>query len=111
MEASFSGEFIVVGYYRSEIQYEVLERFFHEHDIQQPTLLGNVMLLPRSLAEDFCDTFGIIFVDDFPREAYRWCHENLKGFYSIHFCEQSISQQYIMIEDVKERILFKLIWK
>jgi hypothetical protein len=101
---------IVLGYSQSEISYDVLNKFFIHHGIQEPCLLGNVMLLPSNLAEIFCKTFGIIFLNKISNEMCEWCEENIKSFYSIHGDEECISQPYIIIQNPDERIIFKLMW-
>lgn len=101
---------ILLGYYDSEISFFLLEEFFYHHGVKQPTLLGNVMLLPNDLIEPFCETFGVVMLSSVSDEMREWCKENIKSFYSIHGDEDTLSTKYILIQNADERMLFKLTW-
>lgn len=105
----YESDTLTVGYSQTEIPYDVLKEFFEFYGYD-PTLLGNVMLLPKSLVEQFCEVFGIVFLDKVTEEMCQWCKDNIQGFFSIHAAPEQLSQKYIIIQDVQERILFKLIW-
>jgi hypothetical protein len=100
----------MVGYYQSEISFNELNEFFKLHNIDDPCILGNVMILPKHLIDIFCETFSIVFFNKISDEMIKWCEENIKSFYSIHGDEETLSQKYILIKDKNEHLLFKLTW-